>query len=44
MAKDNAGKLKTGNNLIGWIFYKKRGNGYITFKTKMAARKAGYKI
>jgi len=40
--KTNAGRLKTGNKHIGWIFYKKRGSGYITFPTKAAARKRGY--
>jgi len=40
--KTNAGRLKTGNKHIGWIFYKKRGGGYITFSTKAAARKRGY--
>jgi len=37
-----AGKFKTGNSLIGYIFHKKRGTGYITFKTLTEARKKGY--
>lgn len=39
---DNSGRLAAGNRHIGWIFYKKKGSGYVTFKTKGAARKRGY--
>lgn len=39
--KSNKGKLKAGNKKIGYIFHAKRG-GYRTFRTKKAAKKAGY--
>ena len=41
--KDNSGKFKTGNSLIGYVFHKKRGSGYITFSTLKEAKKRGYK-
>lgn len=40
-----AGKIAgPSNKYIGYTFHKKRGAGYVTFPTKSAARKKGYKI
>jgi len=40
-----AGKIAGPSNpFAGYTFFKKRGKGYKTFKTKKAAKKAGYKI
>ena len=40
-----AGKIAgPSNKYVGYTFHKKRGEGYITFPTKSAARKRGYKI